>query len=164
MPSPASSTRPIAASLPRSPLTPRPAPVCDLKLDRDAIGQQFWVPDPGETPADLCARIFAGRSLPAVCEYNTDMTFEDVVGAMQDAARLDSIRDVAVSGAPSLLMDRATNDPTARGWFHTEICSSRRYNDPVDPPGFIYISFSLRLECARLSPLQLRWQPTRPGK
>jgi hypothetical protein len=41
---------------------------------------------------------------------------------------------VAISAAPSLLMDRATNDPTARGWFHIEICSSRRYIDPVAPP------------------------------
>jgi Flp pilus assembly protein TadG len=106
---------------------------CDLQLDRNEYGRQYWVPDSNETPANLCARIFAGRSLPAVCEHNTDMTFEDVVGAMQDAARLDSIRDIAISGAPSLLMDRATNDENARGWFHTEICSSRRYIDP-DPP------------------------------
>lgn len=111
---------------------------CDLQLDRDALGRQFWVPDSGETPADLCARIFAGRSLPAVCEHNADMTFEDVVGAMQDAARLDSIRDVAISGAPSLLMDRATNDPTVRGWFHTEICSSRRYIDPNHPNAYAW--------------------------
>jgi hypothetical protein len=112
---------------------PKASASCDLRLNRDELGHEYWVPDAGETPAGLCARIFGGRSLPAVCEHNTDMTFEDVVGAMQDAARLDSIRDIAIRGAPSLLMDRATSDPTARGWFHTEICSSRRYMNP-DPP------------------------------
>jgi hypothetical protein len=111
---------------------------CDLHLDRDALGQQYWTPDPNETPASLCARIFQGRSLPAVCEFNPEMTFEDVVGAMQDAARLDSIRDVALGAAPSLLMDRATNDPTARGYFHTEICSTRRYMDPKPPDPHAY--------------------------
>ena len=110
---------------------------CDLSILRDQNGQEYWEHG-GDSPADLCNRLFPGSPKPVICVSNPDLKYEDVVGAMQDVARLPSSREQAIGGGASLAIDQTNSgniiadtggDPAARGYFKVTICSTRNYAD-----------------------------------
>jgi hypothetical protein len=99
---------------------------CDLSVGRDpSTGKEQWepvLPETNKTPQELCDMIWPGTrdAQPVACWPKdpgdpTSLTYEDVIDAMQDMARLYSIRKIALTAASDISIDPTSSGDIVRG-------------------------------------------------